>query len=286
MTASGEPDIEGPIVIEWRTGTHSGITSECLAGIYDATTGDLITTATHADIVVHAGIYRRITADLTLFTDEAGNPIFNADTWPSGAYIKPDGEMATDVFTFLVTGMRVRDVQQRKSLPQAAGLRHHRVRRYRDRDLECFLERRAPLLRGLRALEQHREADPGRVHVQVPEPAASGSPAHHGAPRSRERVDPGCGRGIMTPPDDGTREEILAKIAELIVRLGHKPDLAGELASLREEIASLRRQISGRNHGCCHHTCWHYYPNTTGTWIGGGSGSYTISTGGTGGAIT
>ena len=105
-------DIEGSVIIEWRAGVHSGITRDCLAGIYDAATGDLITTALHADIVVHAGIYRHITADLTLFIDEAGNPIFNANTWPSGAYIKPDGEMAAGVFTFLVTEMRVRDVQK------------------------------------------------------------------------------------------------------------------------------------------------------------------------------
>jgi hypothetical protein len=105
---TGESGIEGSVIIEWRNCVYPGITPDLLAGIYDAGTGDLITTALHADIVVHAGIHRHITADLTLFIDEAGNPIFNADKWPSGAYINADGEMATDVFTFLVTGMRVR----------------------------------------------------------------------------------------------------------------------------------------------------------------------------------
>jgi hypothetical protein len=100
--------IEGSVIIEWPAGTPSGITPGCLVSIYDAVTGDQIMTATHADVVVHAGIPRCITADLTLFIDEAGNPIFNADTWPSGAYMNADGEMAADVFTFLVTGMRVR----------------------------------------------------------------------------------------------------------------------------------------------------------------------------------
>jgi hypothetical protein len=65
----------------------------------------------------------------------------------------------------------------------------------------------------------------------------------------------------MTAPDDGTREEILDEIAALLVRLGHKPDLpgqmAGELASLREEIASLRQQVASQHHGCW---CWCYYP--------------------------
>jgi hypothetical protein len=102
-------EVEGSVAIEWHPAVHSGITPDLLAGIYDAATGEQIATALHADIVVHAGIHRHITADLTLFIDEAGNPIFNADAWPSGAHIGPDGEMATDVFTFLVTEMRVRN---------------------------------------------------------------------------------------------------------------------------------------------------------------------------------
>jgi hypothetical protein len=106
----GNPDIEGAVIIEWRSGT--GVMPGCFAGIYDAVTGDQITTAAHADIVIHADAPQCVTADLTLFTDEAGNPIFSADVWPSGAYVQPDGKMAADVFTFLVSGMRVRDVFQ------------------------------------------------------------------------------------------------------------------------------------------------------------------------------
>ena len=109
VSIHGDPDIEGSIIIEWPARVPSGITPGCLVSIYDATTGDQITTALHADIIVHAGVPRHITADLTLFTDEAGNPIFNAGIWPSGAYVKPDGDMATDVFTFLVSEMRVRN---------------------------------------------------------------------------------------------------------------------------------------------------------------------------------
>jgi hypothetical protein len=110
MSITGEPDIEGVIVIEWRSGT--GVVPGCFAGIYDATTGDQITTAIQAGAVIHAGASRLVTADLTLFTDEAGNPVFNAGTWPSGAHVQPDGKMATGVFTFLVSEMRVRDVSQ------------------------------------------------------------------------------------------------------------------------------------------------------------------------------
>jgi hypothetical protein len=109
VSVPGKPDFEGSIIIEWRPGISPGITQDLLVGIYDAVTGDQITTALHADVIVHAGIYRRITADLTLFCDEAGNPILNDAVWPSGAYINPDGEMATDVYTFLVTEMRVRN---------------------------------------------------------------------------------------------------------------------------------------------------------------------------------
>jgi hypothetical protein len=71
----------------------------------------------------------------------------------------------------------------------------------------------------------------------------------------------------MTPPDDGTREEVLAKIAALLVRLGHKPDppahLSEELASLREAVDGMKQQLATQHHGCCHHVCWHYsYPTT------------------------
>jgi hypothetical protein len=74
----------------------------------------------------------------------------------------------------------------------------------------------------------------------------------------------------VTALDNGDREEILDAIAALIGKLGHKPDLpgqmAGELASLREEIASLRQQVAAQHHGCCHHGCWYFsypYPITT-----------------------
>ena len=102
----------------------------------------------------------------------------------------------------------------------------------------------------------------------------------------------------MTAPDDGERAEILAAIAALVEKLGHKHDLPGqlngELASLREEIASLRQQIAAQSRGCCHHSCWHYcYPITTTvtypqTWTVGTGGTYAggITYYNTGGAIS
>ena len=97
----------------------------------------------------------------------------------------------------------------------------------------------------------------------------------------------------MTPPDDGTREEILAKIAALAQRLdpGSGAQVHEELASLREAVDNLRQQVAAQHHGCCHHTCWHYpyyipmgtatvtYPQTWTT----GTGTITY---GAGGAIT
>jgi hypothetical protein len=102
------PGIEGAVIIEWPRIIPSYVTESSFVGIYDAVTGDQITTVICADIIVRTGVPRRITADLTLFCDEAGNPILNDDVWPAGAHIGPDGHMATDVYTFLVTEMRIR----------------------------------------------------------------------------------------------------------------------------------------------------------------------------------
>ena len=134
---------EGAIIIEWppaRTALQKGAVAplwSCLVSIYDAFTGDQITTASSADIVIHADAARCVTADLTLFTDEAGNPVFDA----SVIRIRENGDIETDVFTFFVSEMRERSVQQRKPLPAPAGLRHRGLRRYRNRNLERGLER-------------------------------------------------------------------------------------------------------------------------------------------------
>jgi hypothetical protein len=103
------PGIEGLVIIEWP-GPAGPWTSSALPGwgvsIYDATTRQQITTASGA--VIHADSGRLVTADLTLFTDEAGNPVFDAGFPEGTVYAQPDGEIATAVFTFLVTEMRIR----------------------------------------------------------------------------------------------------------------------------------------------------------------------------------
>jgi hypothetical protein len=89
----------------------------------------------------------------------------------------------------------------------------------------------------------------------------------------------------MTPPDDGTREEVLAKIAALARRLDPGPgtQVHEELADLREAVDSLRQQLAGQHHCCCHHSYWHYYPLGTTTvtypqtWT---TGTITYNTGG------
>lgn len=103
---------EGAIIIEWpparqsqRKGTVAPLWS-CLVNIYDAFTGDQIMTAAGAGIIIHADATRCVTAHLTLFTDEAGNPVFSGDD----VQISPDGDIATDVFTFFVSEMRERIV--------------------------------------------------------------------------------------------------------------------------------------------------------------------------------
>jgi hypothetical protein len=94
-------------------------------------------------------------------------------------------------------------------------------------------------------------------------------------------------------PDDSEREEILAEMAALARKLDPDPaaQVSAEIASLREAVDSLRQHLAIQGHGCCHHSCWHYYypyyPNnftvTTGTTYQAVGGPTTY---GTGGAIT
>src|SRR5580692_10618250 len=87
------PGIEGLVIIEWP-GPAGPWASSALPGwgvsIYDATTRQQITTASGA--VIHADSGRLVTADLTLFTDEAGNPVFDAGFPEGTVYAQPDGE--------------------------------------------------------------------------------------------------------------------------------------------------------------------------------------------------
>jgi hypothetical protein len=97
----------GAIIVEWPGPPKHGVGA--IAGravtIYDAFSGDEphgshVTTVSSADIVIHAEAEGLVTADLTMFADEAGHPVFDG---------KPhfrDGEVITATFTFLVADMR------------------------------------------------------------------------------------------------------------------------------------------------------------------------------------
>lgn len=95
----------GVIIIEWPppvgTGPYSAIPGPSVT-ITDAVTGKMITTCSHADIVIHADVAEIVTAELTLFADADGNPVL------SGPSVAGDGEILTGTFTFAVSEMRVR----------------------------------------------------------------------------------------------------------------------------------------------------------------------------------
>lgn len=97
----------GAIIIEWPQPVGKG-PHGCIAGyslsITDATTGKQITTCSHADITVHADAAELVTADLTLFVGEDGEPLLNGPPVPD----YDAGEIRTGVFPFLVAEMRVR----------------------------------------------------------------------------------------------------------------------------------------------------------------------------------
>jgi hypothetical protein len=100
-----EPDAyRGVIVIEWPPPGPSPyhVLDGWQSLILDAVTGKPITTVTEADIVVHTGAASRVTATLTMFADEAGEPLLD------GNPVVKDGEVLTGVFPFLVSEMRVK----------------------------------------------------------------------------------------------------------------------------------------------------------------------------------
>jgi hypothetical protein len=92
----------GVIIIEWPPGTGKGPYSAIVArlmSITDAMTGKPIRTCVHAEI--HVAMDALVTAELTLFTDEDGEPLFDSEP------LLRDGEVVTGVFPFLVAEMRV-----------------------------------------------------------------------------------------------------------------------------------------------------------------------------------
>lgn len=88
----------GAIIIEWPAPRGPLIPS--LITITDAATGKQIKTCSR--MVICCDVDELVTADLTLFADEDGKPIYD------GKPIAGDDEILTGVFSFEVTEMRVR----------------------------------------------------------------------------------------------------------------------------------------------------------------------------------
>ena len=93
-------DPMGVIIIEWPAPTGHPLPGWGLA-IFDAATGAQIKTC--VDIHLHCDAVGVITADLRLFADAGGKPIFDGEPVDDGG-----GEVRTGVFLFDVTEMRVR----------------------------------------------------------------------------------------------------------------------------------------------------------------------------------
>ena len=97
------PPYRGLVVIEWPAPTGGSVYA-CMLGwgvkVTDAATGKLITTCSH--VAVHADAGALVTADLTLFADEDGEPVLE------GEPVLRDGEALTGAFPFVVSEMRVR----------------------------------------------------------------------------------------------------------------------------------------------------------------------------------
>jgi hypothetical protein len=97
------PPYCGLVVIEWPA-PAGGSVYACMLGrgvrISDAATGRLITTC--SAVAVHADAGALVTADLTLFAGEDGEPLLGGEAVPDG------GEIRTGVFPFVVSEMRVR----------------------------------------------------------------------------------------------------------------------------------------------------------------------------------
>jgi len=93
----------GVIIIEWPAPVNAGspynVMAGCLLTVTDAVSGAQIKTCT--DITIRANAEALVTADLTMLTDEDGEPLF-------GEPVPDGGGFRTATFPFLVGEMRVR----------------------------------------------------------------------------------------------------------------------------------------------------------------------------------
>jgi hypothetical protein len=101
----GRAAYRGEVIIEWPAphGDPRMPMIGTLVAVYDAATGEPVTTVSSADITVHADAGSLVTANLVLLADEEGDPILD------GPPVVANGHILTGVFPYLVTAMRIRE---------------------------------------------------------------------------------------------------------------------------------------------------------------------------------
>jgi hypothetical protein len=97
----------GAVIIEWPAPPQHGVGGIVgqMVAVYDAFTGDEPAPkpiATVSRIGLHVSMDEMVTAYVTLFADEDGNPVLDGEP-----HVR-DGEILTGTFRFLVAEMRVR----------------------------------------------------------------------------------------------------------------------------------------------------------------------------------
>jgi hypothetical protein len=100
-------EVRGAVIIEWPKPAPLGVGALTgrLTAVYDPFTGGApgpkpITTV--SGITIRVGMDEIVTADLTMFADADGNPVYD------GMPHMRDGEIILGTFPFIVSEMRVR----------------------------------------------------------------------------------------------------------------------------------------------------------------------------------